>query len=139
MVTLLLKLLLNQSIALKSIQRERSTFSNLVLSALTQVARFTSCFLIVRTHHQATLLCQWHLPFSVQSDQHAPTLVSSTSYLESTPFSSSHFKIQCSSQNIIIIPSQNMPIPLYSTRLANPSKVSFKPSKIISSWQGWEV
>ena len=61
-------------------ERERFTFFNLVLSALAQVAGFTSCFSIVCTHHYATLLCQWHPPFPVQSDRYAPPLVSSRSY-----------------------------------------------------------
>ena len=42
-------------------------FLNPVLSALTQVAGFTSCFSTVRKHHYATSLCQWHSPFSIQS------------------------------------------------------------------------
>ena len=50
-------------------EKERSTFLNPVLSSLTQVAGFTSCFLKVGKHHHATSFCQWHLPFSVQSDQ----------------------------------------------------------------------
>ena len=45
-----------------------------------QVAGFTSYFSTVCKHHHATLLCQWHLPFSVLSDWCAPPLVSSAPY-----------------------------------------------------------
>ena len=61
--------------------RERSTFLNLVLSASTQVAGFSSYFLKVCKHHHAILFYQWHLPFSVQSDWYVLPLVFATSYL----------------------------------------------------------
>ena len=44
-------------------EKERSSFLNPVLSALTQVAGFISCPSIVRKHHHATSLCRWHPPF----------------------------------------------------------------------------
>ena len=47
-----------------SLMRERDRkihFLKSVLSTLTQVAEFTSCFLEVCTHHHATSLCQWPL------------------------------------------------------------------------------
>ena len=53
---------------------ERSSFLNPILSALTQVPRFTSCPSIVCKHHHATLLCQWHPPFPVQSELNNPNL-----------------------------------------------------------------
>ena len=51
-----------------------------------------------------------------------------------TPSSFRHFKIQCSSQNINIISSQTCPYHGTSLVIASPSKVSVKPSTLISSW-----
>ena len=99
------------------------------LSAVTQVAGFTSCFSIVHTHHHATLLCQWHPLFSVQSDWYLPPLVSSTSYsvahLPRILFSAT------SKSNALL-----KTCPYHCTLLAqaSPSKVSFKLSKLVSSW-----
>ena len=99
-----------------------------------QMAGFTSCFSIVRTHHH--VICSVNGILLFQSNLIDMLLHSSLPrHIRSPTLStSSHFKIQCFSQNITIIPSQNMPIPSHSTRLASSTKVSFKPSKLISSW-----
>ena len=68
-------------ICVESLAAERSTFLYLVLSALTQVAGFIPCFLKVCKHHHTTSFCQWHLPFSVQSDWYVLSIVFSTSHL----------------------------------------------------------
>ena len=46
-----------------------SLFLNPVLSLLTEMAVFTSCFSKVYEKHKATLVCQWHLPFLTQTPQ----------------------------------------------------------------------
>ena len=93
-----IKYLLNGIKIEREKEKERSTFFNSVLSGSMQLAGFISCFWKVCTGHHAPLCCQWHdLPFSTQSDRYVLLLVFSTSYLVTTPSSSHHFKIQCSS------------------------------------------
>ena len=98
------------------------------------MAGFTSCFLKICKHHHATSFCQWYLPFSIQSGQYVLPLFSTPfSFWSPTP-SSRHFKIKRSSQNVTIIPSQNIPYHRNPLALACPFKVSIKLSKLISSW-----
>ena len=123
--------------------RQRSTFLNPVLFASTQVVRFTSCFSKVRTHHHDTLfvhtittLCSVNGIFFFESNLIGMFLhLSFLRHIRSpTPSSFRHFKIQRSSQNITIIPSQIIPYHRTPLALASSSKVSFKPSKLISTW-----
>ena len=74
------------------LERERSSFLNPILSASTQVAGFTSYPSIARKHHHATLLCQWHPPFSVQSDWYAFPLSLPRHIWSPTTSSFRHFK-----------------------------------------------
>ena len=71
--------LLHMTIARR--QRKETGGGNPVLSVLMQVAGFSLWFLAVCKHHYTTSLCQWHPPFSVQSNRYALSLISSSSYL----------------------------------------------------------
>ena len=89
--------------------RKRFNVLNPVLSLLTEVAEFTSCFSKVDKQQSATLVCCWHLPFL--SNQFLATCLLYAIF--DHPRLLSTFKIQRSSWHIII-PFQNMFIPSHS-------------------------
>ena len=97
-------------------ERERSSFVNPVLSTLTQVAGFTSCFSTVRKRITPLHSVNSILPFQYNLIDMLLHLSLPHHIRPPTPSSSRHFKIQRSSQNITIIPSQNTPVPSHSTR-----------------------
>ena len=109
---------------------ERSSFLYPTLSALTQMARFTSCFSAVHKHHYATSRCQWHLPF--QSNF--------IDMLLNVIFGCPHPLLLATSKFIDLLKTSLLSLlktcPYHRTplTLASPSKVSFKPYKLISSW-----
>ena len=116
-------------------RRERDAiFLNAVLSPLAEVAGFTSYFLKIHIHYSATLFCRWHHPVLVK-------LVNMFFYLSSSlhlhlpaPSSPHRFKIQCSSQHvIIIIPPQHMTIAFLLHSLLLAHLVFFKRSMSICS------
>ena len=101
----------------------------------TRVARFTSCFSIVRTHHISPLhSVNGILPFQSNLIGIFFHLSLPRHIRSPMPSPSCHFKIQSSSQNITIISSQTCSYHRTPIALASPSKVFFKPSKLISSW-----
>ena len=114
-------------------ERERSTFLNLVWSALTQVVVFASCLLKICKHHYSTSFCQWHFPFHFN-------LINMFFHLPFTSYLVAHALFFPPLQNSTLF--SKPPLSLLKTcpyhraplALASSSKISFKPSKLVSSW-----
>ena len=118
----------------EKVTREKEQIHYFKFSFVNRNGGFTSRFKKVFEHHYATLFCQY-LSFSVQSYQYVFPLAFSISYsvVYALFFStSSKFNALLNTSSLSLLKT----CPYHRTPLAqaNPSKLSFKPSKLVSSW-----
>ena len=115
-------------------ERKRSILLNPILSVLTQVAGFTSCFLEVCKYHHALRFVDGIFLFQFNLIDMFFYLSFPSHIWSPAPSFSRHFKIRRLFQNITIIPSQNThTIVLRPPWLVHP-KYPINPENSISSW-----